>query len=130
MLKLAGVLLAAVLAAGVAYQTWQTAEMRKEIRQLSRQIAAETVPASGQVDDAAMIRAGETLEQAAKAARSGDLARARSLARSGYLLLDPDSRAALEAAPLIRELTGGAAEFLKKQLGGLYEPQKSKEGSR
>ncbi|BCW99120.1 MAG: hypothetical protein KatS3mg024_1947 [Armatimonadota bacterium] len=130
MLRLIGLLLAAVLVAGIAYQTWQTAQMRKEIRLLSRQIAVESVPVPARVDNAALSEAGDALEQAAKAARQGDLARARSLARSGYLMLDPDSRVALDAAPLLRELTGGAADFLKKQLGGLYEPQKTKEGSR
>jgi hypothetical protein len=130
MLRLIGLLLAAVLVAGIAYQTWQTAQMRKEIRLLSRQIAVESAPVPARVDNAALSEAGDTLEQAAKAARQGDLARARSLARSGYLMLDPDSRVALDAAPLLRELTGGAADFLKKQLGGLYEPQKTKEGSR
>ncbi len=129
MLRLIGLLLAAVLVAGIAYQTWQTAQMRKEIRLLSRQIAVESAPVPARVDNAALIEAGDTLEQAAKAARQGDLARARSLARSGYLMLDPDSRVALDAAPLLRELTGGAADFLKKQLGGLYEPQKTKEGN-
>ncbi|MGQ9807431.1 MAG: hypothetical protein ACUVSM_01185 [Armatimonadota bacterium] len=130
MLRLIGLLLAAVLVAGIAYQTWQTAQMRKEIRLLSRQIAVESAPVPARVDNVALSEAGDTLEQAAKAARQGDLARARSLARSGYLMLDPDSRVALDAAPLLRELTGGAADFLKKQLGGLYEPQKTKEGSR
>lgn len=130
MLRLISLLLAAVLVAGIGYQTWQTAQMRKEIRLLSRQIAVESAPVAARVDNAALSEAGETLEQAAKAARQGDLARARSLARSGYLMLDPDSRVALDAAPLLRELTGGAADFLKKQLGGLYEPQKTKEGSR
>ncbi len=130
MLRLIGLLLAAVLVAGIAYQTWQTAQRRNEIRLLSRQIAVESAPVPARVDNAALSEAGDTLEQAAKAARQGDLARARSLARSGYLMLDPDSRVALDAAPLLRELTGGAADFLKKQLGGLYEPQKTKEGSR
>jgi hypothetical protein len=130
MLRLIGLLLAAVLVAGIAYQTWQTAQMRKEIRLLSRQIAVESAPVPARVDNAALSEAGDTLEQAAKAARQGDLARARSLARSGYLMLDPDSRVALDAAPLLQELTGGAADFLKKQLGGLYEPQKTKDGSR
>jgi hypothetical protein len=130
MLRLIGLLLAAVLVAGIAYQTWQTAQMRKEIRLLSRQIAVESAPVPARVDNVALSEAGDTLEQAAKAARQGDLARARSLARSGYLMLDPDSRVALDAAPLLRELTGGGADFLKKQLGGLYERQKTKEGSR
>ncbi len=130
MLRLAGLLLAAVLVAGIAYQTWQTAEMRKELRLLSRQMAAETAAAGAPVDDAALAGAGEMLEEAARAARQGEMARARSLARSAYMMLDPDSRAILDAAPLLRELTGGAAEFLRKQLGGLYEPPETKDKRR
>jgi len=125
MSKVSGLLIL-LLVAALAFQSWQTMEVRKEVRVLSRQIAAEHQKASARVSAQDLKDARSMLEQAAKAAGKGDQALARQLSRDAYLLMDPSAKIAFDAAPLLKELEG-AKSFLQNQLKGVYTPSGSKQ---
>lgn len=115
-------LLVLVLVALVAFQTWQTLQLRRDLA--GRGVPLLSVRGSGsagKVTQADLKIAGRKFSAAAQAARRGDAAAARSAGDQACALIEPGGTVPVDIRPLEKELAQ-TREFLEQQLHGLYRP--------
>lgn len=111
-------LLLLVLSVLAALQLMQTQELRKEVRALKAQLAAQKAAPA----DDAMKAAGARLQQAAKAAASGNLREAGKAAGEAVKLLDRFQQK--PAARDLQKTLEATRDYLNQMIKGVYRPNK------